>query len=220
LFLHIENFLNATELQSLQDIATRAKFVDGRLTNPHNATKNNAIADAGDPLAQEASQIALGALQRSEQARNFVFPQRVALPTLTRYEAGMNYGPHVDTACLPGGAQPMRCDVSCTMFVSDPATYQGGELIIYSGAEAFRVKGPAGHAVFYPSTHIHQVAPVTAGARLVVITFIESQIRNPSQRDLLYTLSEVRALEGLKMDWRNRTQLEYVISNLQRMWAS
>ncbi len=220
MFLHVENLLNTAELDALQGIASRARFVDGRLTNPHNTTKNNAIADATDPLAQEASQIALGALQRCEQARNFVLPRRVAVPTLTRYEAGMNYGPHVDTAYLPGGGQPMRCDVSCTMFVSDPASYEGGELIIYSGAEAFRVKGAAGHAVFYPSTHIHQVAPVTSGARLVVITFIESQIVNSLQRDLLYTLGEVRALEGLKMDWRNRTQLEYVISNLQRMWGS
>ncbi|MGA2343372.1 MAG: Fe2+-dependent dioxygenase [Steroidobacteraceae bacterium] len=220
MFLHIPNFLNTSDLESLRAIARQAKFVDGRLTNPHNTVKNNTIADANDPFAQQASQIALAALQRSEQARNFVFPQRVALPTLCRYEAGMTYGPHVDTAFLPAGPQPMRCDVSCTMFVSDPATYEGGELAIYIGGEAVRIKGPAGHAVFYASTQIHQVAPVTAGERLVVITFIESQIADSLKRDLLYALNEVRALEGLKMDWRNRTQLEYVLSNLQRMWAS
>jgi PKHD-type hydroxylase len=218
-FLQIENFLTAAEIASLSDIARQAKFVDGKLTNPHNTTKNNVIADAEDPLAQRASQIALAALQRSEQARNFVFPQRVAIPTLCRYAAGMNYGPHVDTAFLPGGQQPMRCDISCTMFVSDPASYQGGELVVHLGSGAVRVKGKPGEVVFYPSTCIHQVVPVTAGERLVVITFIESQIRDQAHRDLLYTLGEVRALEGLKMDWRNRTQLEYVISNLQRMWS-
>jgi PKHD-type hydroxylase len=218
-FLQIENFLTAAELASLSDIARQAKFVDGKLTNPHNTTKNNVIADAEDPLAQRASQIALGALQRSEQARNFVFPQRVALPTLCRYAAGMNYGPHVDTAFLPGGQQPMRCDVSCTMFVSDPSAYEGGELVVYFGSESVRIKGKPGEVVFYPSTCIHQVVPVSSGERLVVITFIESQIRDQAHRDLLYTLGEVRALEGLKMDWRNRTQLEYVISNLHRMWS-
>jgi PKHD-type hydroxylase len=218
-FLRIENFLSAAEIGSLTEISRQAKFVDGKLTNPHNTTKNNVIADAEDPLAQKASQIGLAALQRSEQARNFVLPQRVALPTLCRYAVGMNYGPHVDTAFLPGGQQPMRCDVSCTMFVSDPASYQGGELIIYFGTETVRVKGKPGEVVFYPSTSVHQVVPVTAGERLVVITFIESQIRDQLHRDLLYTLGEVRALEGLKMDWRNRTQLEYVISNLQRMWS-
>jgi PKHD-type hydroxylase len=218
LFLQIENLLTPAEVESLSEIARQAKFVDGRLTNPHNTTKNNVIADANDPMAQKASQIALTALQRSEQARNFVFPQRVALPTLCRYDSGMSYGPHVDTAFLPGG-QPMRCDVSCTMFVSDPATYQGGELVVYVGSEAMRIKGKPGQAVFYASTSVHQVVPVTSGERLVVITFIESQIPDQLQRDLLYALGEVRALEGLKMDWRNRTQLEYVISNLQRMWS-
>jgi PKHD-type hydroxylase len=91
--------------------------------------------------------------------------------------------------------------------------------VVYVGSEAMRVKGKPGHAVFYPSTSIHQVAPVTSGERLVVITFIESQIPDQLQRDLLYALGEVRALEGLKMDWGNRTHLEYVISNLQRMWS-
>ena len=219
MFLQIENFLTAAEIAALTEIARQAKFVDGKLTNPHNTTKNNVIADAEDPHSQRASQTALAALQRSEPARNFVFPQRVAIPTLCRYAAGMNYGPHVDTAFLPGGQQPMRCDVSCTMFVSDPATYQGGDLVVYFGSETMHIKGKPGEAVFYPSTCIHQVTPVTAGERLVVITFIESQIRDQAHRDLLYTLGEVRALEGLKMDWRNRTQLEYVISNLQRMWS-
>ena len=219
MFLLVDNLLTAAEIQTLREIATQAKFVDGRLTNPHNTVKNNVIAEATDPLAQKASQLALTALQRSEQARNFVLPQRVALPTLCRYAVGMAYGPHVDTAFLPGAQQPMRCDVSCTMFVSDPSTYEGGELVAYMGSETVRIKGNPGQAVFYPSTGIHQVAPVTAGERLVVITFIESQIPDQLQRDLIYNLSEVRALEGLKMDWRNRTQLEYVISNLQRMWS-
>jgi PKHD-type hydroxylase len=219
MFLQIENFLSGAEIGSLEDIARQARFIDGRITNPHNTTKNNVIADANDPLGQQASQIGLTALQRSERARNFVFPQRVALPSLCKYEVGMTYGPHVDTAFLPGGQQPLRCDVSCTMFISDPTSYEGGELVIYVGSEAVRIKSKPGHAVFYASTSVHQVMPVTAGQRLVMITFIESQIPDQMQRDLLYALSEVRALEGLTMKWQNRTQLEYVISNLQRMWS-
>jgi PKHD-type hydroxylase len=218
-FLQIENFLTPAEVQSIAEIARQTKFIDGRRTNPHNTTKNNLIADAGDPLAQKAAQIALTAFQRSESARNFVFPHRVAVPTLCRYEAGMAYGAHVDTAFLPGAQQPLRCDVSFTIFISDPAHYQGGELVVYVGAKDLRIKGKAGEAVFYASTSVHQVAPVTAGERLVMISFIESQIPDQMHRDLLYSLGEVRALEGLKMDWHNRTQLEYVISNLQRMWS-
>ena len=219
MFLQIENFLTPAEVRSILEIAGQTKFVDGRLTNPHNTTKNNVIADATDPAAQKASQIALTALHRSEQAKNFVIPQRMAIPTLCRYDVGMDYGAHVDTAFLPSGQLPLRCDVSCTIFISDPASYEGGELVIYMGSEILRVKGKPGQAILYPSTTVHQVAPVTSGARLVMITFIESQIPDQMQRDLLYTLGEVRALEGLKMDWRNRTHLEYVISNLHRMWA-
>jgi PKHD-type hydroxylase len=74
--------------------------------------------------------------------------------------------------------------------------------------------------VLYPSTMLHQVVPVTAGERLVIITFIESQIPDQLQRDMLYSLGEVRALEALKMDWRNRVQLDYVIQNLHRMWST
>jgi PKHD-type hydroxylase len=219
MFLQIENFLEPQEVQTIVEIARKAKFIDGKLSNPHNLTKDNEIGDASDPLARQASQIALTALQRCEEAKNFVFPRRVAVPILARYEAGMKYGAHIDAAFLPVGPQPLRSDVSCTMFISNPADYQGGELLIHLGTEITRVKGKAGSAVFYPSTHVHQVVPVTAGQRLVLITFIESQIPDPMQRDLLYALGEVRALEGLKMDWRNRTQLEYVIANLLRMWS-
>jgi PKHD-type hydroxylase len=219
MFLQIENFLTAAEVQTVSQIAREAKFIEGRRSNPHNVTKDNAIGDPADPMAQKAAQIALAAFQRNEQARNFVFPKRVALPTLCRYDAGMKYGPHTDAAFLPIGPTPLRSDVSCTVFIADPSTYVGGELVVYLGSEIVRIKGKPGQAVFYASTAVHEVVPVSAGERLVIITFIESQIPDQMERDLLYTLGEVRALEGLKMDWRNRTQLEYVIANLLRMWS-
>ena len=219
MFLQIENFLTAAEVQSVLEIARQAKFIDGRRSNPHNPTKDNAIGDPNDPMAQKAAQIGLAALQRSEEARNFVFPQRLAVPSLCRYDAGMKYGAHIDAAYLPVGAQPLRSDVSCTIFITSPSEYQGGELLAHLGSEVVRIKGNAGSAVFYPSTTVHQVVPVSSGERLVIITFIESQIPDQLQRDMLYALGEVRALEGLKIDWRNRTQLEYVIANLHRMWS-
>ena len=220
MFLQLENLLAPAEVQALVEIARQAKFIDGKLSNPHSIVKDNVIGDnANDPMARQAGQIALTALQRSEEARNFALPRRVAVPTLLRYDVGMKYGHHIDAAFLPVGAQPLRSDVSATIFLTDPGDYQGGELVIYLGTETVRIKGGAGSAVFYPSTRTHEVTPVTAGARLVMITFIESQIPDEMQRDLIYTLGEVRALEGLKMDWHNRTQLEYVIANLLRMWS-
>ncbi len=219
MFLKVDNFLSAAEVRSLAEIARQAKFIDGRRTNPHSATKHNVIQDPSDPLALKASQIALAAFQRNEEVKSFVFPQRVAAPAFSRYDVGMEYGAHSDAAFLPIGPQPLRSDVSCTMFIASPNDYAGGELLVYLGSEIVSIKGDAGSAIFYPSTSVHQVAPVTAGSRLVMITFIESQIPDQQQRDLLYTLGEVRALEGLKMDWRTRTHLEYVIANLHRMWS-
>jgi PKHD-type hydroxylase len=219
MFLQIENFLTADDLRSIAQIARQAKFVDGKVSNPHSIVKQNVIADPNDSIGHKASQIALAALQRSEQARNFIFPRRVAAPILVRYAAGMKYGPHTDAAFLPVGPEPLRSDVSGTIFISNPSEYQGGELIVHLGSEVVSIKGAAGSAVFYASTSLHQVVPVTSGERLVMISFIESLIPDQMQRDLLYTLGEVRALEGLKMDWSNRTQLEYVIANLHRMWS-
>jgi len=219
MFLQVEDFFAPAEVQAIAEIARQAKFIDGKLSNPHNVNKDNVIGDTNDAMARKAAQIALTALQRSEEVKNFALPQRVAVPTLARYEVGMKYGAHIDSAFLPVGPQPLRSDVSCTMFISNPADYQGGELLIHLGTEVTRIKGNAGSAVFYPSTRVHQVTPVSSGARLVMITFIESQIPDEMQRDLLYALGEVRALEGLKMEWGNRTQLEYVIANLLRMWS-
>jgi PKHD-type hydroxylase len=220
MFLRIEDFLDAAEVQAIAQLAAQARFIDGRRSNPHNPTKSSAIGDATDPAAQKAAQIALTALQRSEAVKNFAFPRRMAVPTFARYETGMKYGAHTDVAFMPLAPQPLRSDVSCTMFISDPSEYQGGELAISLGTETLRIKGKPGSAIFYPSTTIHEVVPVSSGVRLVMITFIESQIADQLQRDLLYTLGEVRALEGLKIDWQNRVQLEYVIANLHRMWAS
>jgi PKHD-type hydroxylase len=219
MFLLVEDVLSAAEVAAITKLAQQARFVDGRTSNPHNTTKLNTIADFGDPAGQQASQMAFAALQRSEPAINFAFPQRIAPPNLCRYGVGMTYGPHTDAAYLAVGQQALRSDVSCTFFISDPSTYQGGELTIYLGTELVQVKGKPGSVVLYPSTTLHQVSPVTSGERLVMITFIQSRIPDQMQRELLYKLGEVRALEGLKMEWQNRTQLEHVITNLQRMWS-
>jgi PKHD-type hydroxylase len=219
MFLQLENFLTAAEVQTIADIGRQVKFIDGKVSNPHNLSKDNVVGDGADPLARQAAQIALGAFQRHEEVQSFVLPARVAVPQLARYEVGMQYGAHIDSAFMQVGTQPLRADVSCTIFIASPGDYQGGELVIHQGTGASAIKGPAGSAIFYPSTHVHQVNPVTAGARLVMITFIQSQIPDERQRELWYALNEVRALEGLKMDRRNRTRLEFALANLLRMWS-
>ena len=131
MFLQIENVLTPAEVQGVADIARAARFIDGKLSNPHNIVKDNVIADNNDAMARQAAQIALGALQRNEEARNFAWPQRVAVPTLLRYDPGMKYGTHSDAAFLAVGGQPLRSDISCTIFIASPADYEGGELVIH-----------------------------------------------------------------------------------------
>lgn len=220
IFTEIENILTAPELTKLREIAQGADFVDGRISNPHNTTKKNLQIDHTSKPYQESTQILGQALMRSEEFRNFAFVKRMAPPLLCRYEPGMEYGKHPDAAYLPMAPTPLRSDISCTIFLADPSTYEGGELTIHLGSKPVTVKGAAGAAVVYPSTTIHQVRPVTSGVRLVAITFVESQIIDENKRHLLYTLNEVAALEGYNIAWENRVQLEHVRHSLHRMWSN
>ena len=113
----------------------------------------------------------------------------------------------------------MRSDVSATLFIGEPASYEGGELVIHLGSSSIRFKGEPGSMILYPSTTLHEVAPVTSGQRLSMFTFMESAIPDQMKRELLYTLNEVSALEGFNVSWENRTRLQFVIANLHRMWA-
>jgi PKHD-type hydroxylase len=218
-FLEIDGVLTPEELQRLRSIGQAARFVEGRLSNPHNKTKNNLQIDHADPRYAEAAKIMAQALQRHEGFRNFASPRVVAPPMLAKYTPGMTYGPHTDAPFLPVGQRPLRSDVSCTLFIADPGDYEGGELAIQLGSRAVPFKGAAGSAILYPSTTLHEVTPVRSGERLVGLTFIESLIADSVLRELLYNLDEVAALEGLRMQWDNRMRLDYVRSNLRRMWS-
>lgn len=200
-------------------IARAAKFVDGKITNPHNTTKNNLQVDYADQGYQQSSALGLNALKRSEAFRNFAFPRLIAPPLLSRYEPGMRYGAHADAPfMLNPSSGPLRSDLSCTIFLEDPSAYDGGELIVHLGTRPTAFKPRAGAAVIYPSTTLHEVAPVTRGQRLVMITFIQSQLRDAAQREIVYLMGEVSAFEGLTMKPENRMLLETARSNLMRMW--
>jgi len=219
MFLVVKNVLSAAEVAQIAEIAKSVRFVDGKASNPHNLAKNNLQMDTTQAEAVRASNIAGAAIAGNEELKNFVFPKRIASPLLARYEPGMKYGPHSDAPFIPLPTAPLRSDVSGTLFIAEPSTYDGGELVIHLGSEKVSIKGEPGSMVVYPSTTLHEVTPVTRGARLVLITFIESVIPDQTQRELLYQLNEVYALEGLKMEWENRTRLNYVSSALHRMWA-
>jgi PKHD-type hydroxylase len=140
-------------------------------------------------------------------------------PLMTRYTPDMRYGAHADAAFLQLGNMSVRSDLSCTIFLGDPGTYEGGALRIQLGTRDMRFKGEAGTAIVYPSDMLHEVEPVTKGERWVAITFIQSRIADTPRRELLYELNEVAALEGLNMAPENFTRLQLVQSNLLRQWG-
>jgi PKHD-type hydroxylase len=219
MFLELKEFLNAAELARLNALGRELKFVEGRLSNPANTTKDNLQADHSDPKYAESVQIVAAAFTRSREFREFAFPKRVAPPLLCRYESGMKYGAHADAAHLQVANTTMQSDLSATVFISEPSQYEGGELVIHLGTRPVVIKGLPGEIVVYPSTALHEVRPVRGGTRLVSITFIESLIADESCRTLLYELNEVAALEGLTMKWENRVRFEVARQNLLRMWS-
>jgi PKHD-type hydroxylase len=214
MFKVIPDLLTAQEVQTLRSLAAAARWVDGRQSNPHSSVKNNQqLYDKG------AADIMARALYTHEDFKNFAFPIVLAPPMLSRYQPGMHYGDHADAAYLPIGEKPIRCDVSCTIFLSEPDSYEGGALRITLGDSDLRFRLEPGWAIVYPSTTLHQVEPLTRGERLAGITFVQSRIADAFQREMLYELNEVAALEGLKMQADNYTRLQRVQRNLLHMWG-
>jgi PKHD-type hydroxylase len=220
LFLKIKSLLNAAEIARLRALSRELRFIDGRASNPANVTKNNQQADAADPKYAESVQIVSAAFMRSREFMDFAMPKRLAPPLLCRYEPGMQYGAHADAAILHIGSDRLRSDLSCTVFIGDPATYEGGELLIVAGNRSLPFKEDAGDALVYPSTTLHEVIPVRSGQRLVSITFIESLIADSHRRMQVYELNEIAALEGNTMRWESRVRLDVVRQNLLRMWST
>jgi len=218
MFLEIKNLLTGAEVARLTALASGMKFVDGRVSNTGFDQKQNLQADAADNDYAESAKIVADALWRSREFRDFALPRKFAPPLLARYEPGMKYGPHADAAYVNSADGPVRSDVSCTVFLNDPRSYQGGELLLHIG-RALALKAEAGNAVLYPSTKLHEVAPVRSGQRLVSITFIESQVPDEAEREALFELGEISALEGNAMNPVNRMRLEVVRQNLTRKWS-
>jgi PKHD-type hydroxylase len=220
MILEIPDFLNSLEVQQLQQVASEATFVNGRITNPHNKSKNNEQIDRTAPGFQQSSQLMTKAFVRDARFNDFAMPNRLAPPLLCKYEVGMSYGAHSDVALLRLQQPPvLRSDISATIFLNDPSSYDGGELVLHLEDRKVPIKLAAGSLVAYPSTTLHEVTEVTRGQRLVAITFIQSQIIDERQRHMIFSLGEISALEGLSMKPENRNRLDLVRHNLIRMWS-
>ncbi|AFY88736.1 2OG-Fe(II) oxygenase [Chroococcidiopsis thermalis PCC 7203] len=192
MILCIGNILNPTELETTIAKLEMAEFVDGKATAGWHArqVKHNTQLPQGSPALAIVRDIIDAALQRHALFQMAVRPYIVRPVTISRYDIGMSYGTHIDNALMYDPL--MRSDVSMTIFLSDPTTYEGGELIIESTQGEVAFKLPAGSAIVYPSSTLHRVEAVTQGVRLAAVTWIQSLVRDPQQREILFDLDTAR----------------------------
>ena len=214
----IVDILSPAEVEQCREIAASATFVDGKVSNPHNKAKQNEQLHEQNAY-QKSAKIILDAMGRTAEFLEFAFPARIAPPLLTRYRPGMRYGAHADAAYLPLPGGTLRSDISCTVFLNEPESYDGGALHVRLGDADLHFKLKPGQAILYPSDTLHEVEPVTTGERLVAITFIQSRVPDPFRRNMLFELNEVAALEGLKMSPENFSRLQLIHANLMRYWG-
>jgi PKHD-type hydroxylase len=214
----IGNVLAADEIATVRATLARTRFVDGKATAGFAArtVKDNRQAEGSDRSLATIRKLVAERILGNEVFRLAVRPKTLSPLLFSRYEAGMHYGRHVDDPLMGG----MRTDVSFTLFLSDPASYDGGELTIESAAGEETFKLEAGALVAYSATSLHRVADVTRGARLAAVGWARSFVRDSARRELLFDLDTARrqlfAREGKSAEF---DLISKSFANLMRMWA-
>lgn len=223
MLLVIPDVISHNKLNEIQTMLAQAAFVDGRLSAGGHAgrVKHNQELPPQAEQLQRLNTLVMNTLVQHPRFQQAALPHRIASPFYARYTEGMTYGDHIDDPVMgPGPTQRYRSDISCTVFLNAPEAYDGGELIIKTTFGSQSIKLPAGHVVIYPSSSLHQVSPVTRGARLVAVTWIQSLVRDPARRELLYELSQARdSLMQSQPDATVTSQVDHSYVNLVRMWT-
>jgi PKHD-type hydroxylase len=224
MLLHIPEVLSKEQVAGMRRAMEAAEWTDGRQTvGPQGAKvkRNQQLPDAS-PLRRELGEIVVAALARHPLYHAAALPMRTLSPRFNRYEGGGEYGFHIDGAVMATGDSDVqvRSDISCTLFLSEPEEYDGGELIVSDTYGEHEVKLPAGDAIVYPSSSLHKVTPVTRGARLASFFWVQSLVRDDSARRLLLELdTAIRNLSASAADQASILQLTGVYHNLLRRWA-
>ncbi len=225
MLLQIPDVLTPQQVSQARGRLDAAQWVDGRITAGHQSSqvKENEQLPEDHPLARELGEMVLAALQRNSLFIAAALPLRVFPPLFNRYRGGHSFGNHVDNAIrqLPGAPLRIRTDLSATLFLSGPEEYDGGELLVEDTYGVHSVKLPAGHMVLYPSSSLHNVQPVTRGARVASFFWIQSMVRDDGERTLLFDLDNaIHRLSQDVPDHRATVQLTSVYHNLLRRWAA
>jgi PKHD-type hydroxylase len=224
MLLHIPEVLTTSQVEEARTLLDSADWVDGRVTAGHQSArvKDNVQLSEDSPAARKLGEVIVGALQRNPLFMSAALPLRVFPPLFNRYSGGQSFGNHVDNAIrqTPVSGQRIRTDLSGTLFLARPDEYDGGELVVEDTYGVHSVKLPAGDMILYPSTSLHHVRPVTRGARVASFFWIQSMIREDSERTLLFDLdSAIQRLGARLPDEPGVVQLTGVYHNLLRRWA-
>jgi PKHD-type hydroxylase len=224
--LHIPKVLSSTTVAHLVSAMNTADWQDGKVTAGAQAaqTKNNRQLDENSPLAAQLRQYVLQALSASAPFFSSALPKHIYPPLFNRYTGAHNaFGNHVDNAIRTHAAtaQHLRTDLSFTLFLSDPASYTGGELIIEDGYPSQSIKLAAGDLILYPSYVLHRVEPVTQGTRYACVSWVQSMVRESQCRSVLHELDCVIAsLRQQHGESEETILLTQNYHNLLRMWAN
>jgi PKHD-type hydroxylase len=225
-FLRIPKLLNEEQVAAMRRAldADTAPWVDGRVTAGHQgaAVKRNQQIEELSPLARELGNVIVTELERNALFVSAILPHRVYPPVFNRYGEGMHFGTHVDGAVrmIPGSGNKLRTDLSATLFLAAPESYEGGELIIDSDFGSETIKLAAGDMIAYSSGSRHRVNPVTRGLRVAGVFWIQSLIRDELQRAQLFELDRtIQRLTELQSDPESLVRLAGHYHNLLRLWT-
>ncbi|MBA1145715.1 Fe2+-dependent dioxygenase [Ectothiorhodospiraceae bacterium WFHF3C12] len=222
MILCIADVLDADSVARVRAGLARASFRDGRETAGWHArlVKHNQQADSRTEAVESLRSLVDQAVAASPLFQTAARPARQRPVMFSRYESGMSYGAHVDDAVMGQGGDRLRTDLSFTLFLCDPDSYDGGELIMDTTAGEQSYKLPAGAMVLYPSSTLHRVDPVTRGERLAAVGWVQSQVRDPRHRELLFDLETARRrifeTQGKTPEF---DLVSKSLANLLRMWV-
>ncbi|MDB5858001.1 MAG: 2OG-Fe(II) oxygenase [Ramlibacter sp.] len=226
MLLHVRNVLTAAEVAGARGVLAAAPWGEGRLTAGEQAAlaKHNHQLPEACEAAQQLQQVVLRGLERNALFFSATLPKQISPPLFNRYGgAADRFDDHVDSAVryLRNGAGRVRTDISCTLFLTEPEDYEGGELVINDVSGEKRVKLPAGDMVIYPGTSVHRVEPVTRGYRTASFFWIQSMVRSDEQRRLLFDMdAHLRSLRGTVGETQPAVVgLTGTYHNLLRLWA-
>ena len=224
MMLHVPEVLSPDQVRRMRATLDATQWVDGRETvgDQGAQVKRNRQLSEHSPVGRELAKTVLAALARNPLFFSAALPARFVPPLFNRYEGGEHYGLHVDGAvrAVPGSEQPLRTDLSCTLFLCDPDDYDGGELEVVDTYGSHEVKLPAGDLILYPSSSLHRVHPVTRGAPVCAFFWAQSMVRNDQQRSMLFELDQnIQKLRARLGESEETVALTGHYHNLLRLWS-